>query len=98
MVMTVLEARVTSDKWTALEQAYQAATRQLDTGISQTFLVHSSADSTLWQIITVWRSRQVLEAMRQSIETPRGVLIFRAAGAESTLSVFDVVAHTTALQ
>jgi heme-degrading monooxygenase HmoA len=96
MVMTILEARVTSDKWTALEQAYKAATQQLDPGITQTFLVHSSADLTLWRIITVWSSRQVLEAMRRSTETPQGVLMFRSAGAEPTLSVFDVVADATA--
>ena len=92
MVMTILEARVTPDKWTALEQAYTAATRQLDPGITQTLLIHSSVDSTLWRIMTVWSSRQALEAMRRSTETPQGVLMFRSAGAEPTLSVFDVVA------
>ncbi len=97
MVMTILEARVTPDKWAALEQAYKARTRQLDPGITQTFLAHSSADSTLWRIITVWSSRQVLEAMRGSTETPQGVLMFRSVGAEPTLSVFDVAAHATAL-
>ena len=97
MVMTILEARVTPDKWDSLEQAYKAGIRQLDPGITQTLLAHSSADSMLWRIITVWSSRQVLEAMRRSTETPRGVLMFRSAGAEPTLSVFDVVDQATAL-
>ena len=90
MVMTILEAHVTPDKWAALEQAYKAGIRQLDPGLTQTLLAHSSVDSTLWRIISVWSSRQVLEAMRRSTETPRGVLMFRSAGAEPTLSVFDV--------
>jgi len=97
MVMTILEAHVTSDKWSTLEQVYKAGIQQLDPGITQTSLVHSSADSTLWRIITVWSSRQALEAMRKSTETPQGVLMFRSAGAEPTLSVLDVVAHATAL-
>ena len=96
MVMTILEARVTPDKWAALERAYKAGIRQLDPGITQTLLAHSSTDPTLWRIITVWSSRQVLEAMRQSAETPRGVLMFRSAGVEPTLSIFDVVADATA--
>jgi len=96
MVMTILEAHVTSDKWSTLEQVYKAGIQQLDPGITQTFLVHTSADSTLWRIITVWSSRQVLDAMRRSTETPQGVLMFRSAGAEPTLSVFDVVAQAAA--
>jgi len=98
MVMTILEAHVPSDKWTTLEQVYKAAIQQLDSGIMQTFLVHNSADPTLWQIITVWSSRQVLEAMRRSTETPQGVLMFRSAGAEPTLSIFDTVAQAAAPQ
>jgi len=53
-------------------------------------------DSSLWRIVTVWESRDALETMRQSGETPRGVLMFRAADAEPMLSVFDVVAYATA--
>ena len=34
MVMTILEARVTPDKWTALEQAYKAEIQHLDRGIT----------------------------------------------------------------
>ncbi len=53
MVMTILEAQVASDKWAALEAAYKTATKKLDAGITQTFLIHSVADPTLWRIMTV---------------------------------------------
>lgn len=96
MVMTILEARVAPERWAAFEQAYREGITQLDAGITQTFLVHSSADSALWRILTLWRSREALEDMRRSAETPRGVMMFRAAGAEPTLSVFDVAAHAEA--
>ncbi len=91
MVMTILEGQVAPEKWAALEQAFHEGIKQLDAGIIQTFLLHSSADSPVWRIITIWRSRDALNAMRQSGGTPRGVLMFRAANAEPTLSIFDVV-------
>ena len=96
MVITILEANVTPEKGPALEQAYQAGLGRLDPGIVETFLLHSFKDSTLWRILTVWESRQALDQMRNSGETPRGVLMFRAAEAEPTLSVFDVVSHAAA--
>jgi len=95
MVMTILEAHVALENWAALERAYQVETEHIPPEINQTFLVHSTADSTIWRIITVWRSREALEEMRRSTETPAGVRMFRAAGAEPTLSIFDVVAHAT---
>ncbi len=93
MVMTILEAHVAPEKRAALEQAFQTSIQHLDTGIVQTFLVHDAKDPTLWRIMTVWSSREALDAMRQSGETPRGVLMFREAGAEPTLSVFNIAQH-----
>ncbi len=96
MVMTILEARVAPEKFAALENAYREGIQKLDPGIVQTFLIHSIQDSALWRIITIWASRAALDAMRQSGETPRGVLMFRAAGAEPTLTLFDVAADAVA--
>jgi hypothetical protein len=93
MVVTVLQAQVASDQWKTLEQAYGEGVAQLDRGITQTFLLHGFADPSIWQIVTVWQSREALDEMRRSGETPRGVLFFRAAGAEPVLSVFGVAAH-----
>jgi len=53
-------------------------------------------DVDLWRIVTVWTSREALNAVRASGQTPRGVLFFRAAGAEPTLSVSTVHAHARA--
>ena len=95
MVMTILEAHVESDQWPTLEREFQTAVHQLDAGIVQTFLLHGFADSTLWQIATLWESREALNAMRQSGQTPRGVLMFRAAQAEPMLSIFEVTAQSS---
>jgi quinol monooxygenase YgiN len=96
MVITILEAQVAPDKVAVLEAAYKQGIERLDTGITQTFLVRSSKDSSVWRIITIWESRDALEQMRRSGEIPRGVVMFRAADAEPMLSVFDVVAHAVA--
>ncbi len=92
MIITILEAHVAADKSAALEKAYKEGIRELDAGIRQTYLLHGLTDTSLWRIITVWDSREALDAMRQSGQTPRGVLMFRVAGAEPTLSVYDVAA------
>jgi quinol monooxygenase YgiN len=94
MVITVLEAQVAPEKASALETTYRLAVEHLDAGIVQTFLIRSSQETNLWQIVTQWESREALEAMRQTGETPRGVLIFRAVDADPRLSVFEVVAHS----
>jgi quinol monooxygenase YgiN len=93
MVITILEAQVAPDKAAILEAAYKQAIERLDAGMRETFLIRDSKDSSVWRILTVWESRDALEAMRQSGQTPRGVLMFRAADVEPKLSVFDVVAY-----
>jgi heme-degrading monooxygenase HmoA len=91
MVMTILEGRVEKDHWPTLEQAYKQGSQYQEAGLVQSFLIHSSKEPDLWRIITLWSSREALEAMRQSTETPRGVLMFRQAHTEPQLSIFEVV-------
>lgn len=91
MVVTFLEAHVEPGKAAVLEQSYHEAIQQLEPGIAQTTLLRCTRDPNLWRIETVWQSREALEAMRGSGQTPRGVLIFQSAGAEPVLSVFAVV-------
>lgn len=96
MVITILEAHVAPEKAGLLEEAYKRGIERLDAGIAQTFLLRSPKDSNVWQIVTAWQSREALDEMRRSGDTPRGVLMFRAADAEPILSVFDVIAHGVA--
>ncbi len=90
MVMTILEARVSFENWPALERAYSQAIELDEPGLVQTFLIHNKKEPELWRILTVWQSQEALDAMRNSGETPRGVLIFREANAEPSLSVFEI--------
>jgi hypothetical protein len=91
MVVTVLEAAVADDRAADLQAAYGAGGMKLPPGLLHTDLLRASDGSGRWRIQSFWASRAALEAMR-SAGTPAGVLMFRAAGAEPVLSVFDVVA------
>lgn len=92
MVLTVLEARVAQAREVVLQTAYRdAAQGSFPPGLVRSALLRAANDPTVWRIETLWESREALEAMRGT-GTPRGVQIFRAAGAEPALSVLDVVA------
>ena len=91
MIMTVLEAQVPPDRAAALLDAYKAAGgKPLPPGLVRTELLHDARDAGRWRIQTWWTSREALEAMRAA-GTPAGVLMFRAAGAEPALGVFEIV-------
>ena len=95
MVITILEAHVGMENWAAFQDDYKKRTLQLPPQMVQTFLVQNTADQTLWQIISVWKSREALDEMRNSGETPEGVVMFRNAGAEPKLSIFEVPASAS---
>jgi hypothetical protein len=97
MVMTILEAQVAPERWDALRRSYEARARLPDSGaIVESFLIQGTDDIGTWRIVTVWRDREALEAMRGSGETPTGVLIFRDADAEPRLTLFTIWANPRA--
>lgn len=89
MVLTVLEATVTPERAADLQAAFRNAAARVPPGLVRSHLVTAVADPTRWRIETLWTSREVLATIRNT-GTPAGVLMFRAAGAEPTLSVYDV--------
>ena len=93
MVMTILEGRVALERSSDLQRAYRSAVENLPPQMLQTFLIRRATDMDLWRIISVWKSREALDAFRQATETPAGILIFREAGVEPTLSIFEVDDH-----
>lgn len=90
MVITILEAHVEAERWSDFQNGFKERTNQLPPQMLQTFLLQDTADKTLWRIVSVWKSREALEEMRNSGETPTGVIMFRSAGAEPKLSIFNV--------
>ncbi len=90
MVITVLEAHVDSNNWSGFQKDFQQRTVDLPPQMVRTYLLQDVKDRTLWQIVSIWKSREALDEMRNSGETPTGVLMFRGAGTEPSLSIFDV--------
>lgn len=91
MILSVLEAHVDPASQGKLHAAYgDAAHDALPAGLVRSTLSHATHDPTLWRIETLWESREALEAMRSSSGTPRGIMIFRAAGVEPIVSLFVV--------
>ncbi len=90
MVITILEAHVDEKKWSDFQADFKQRTAELPPQMVRTYLLQDVKDQTLWQIVSVWKSREALDEMRNSGETPTGVLMFRSAGAEPRLSIFNV--------
>ena len=95
MVMTILEGRVSKENWPILEQAYQKGAEYDEPGLVRSYLIHAQKESDLWRILTIWTSREALDEMRKLNETPRGVLMFRSAGSDPTLSIFEIEQQIT---
>jgi hypothetical protein len=92
VVLTILEATIAPERVADLHAAFRAASAgPLPAGLIRSHLVCATADSTHWRIETLWTNRGALDAMRTA-GTPAGIRMFRLAGAEPTLSVFDVAA------
>ncbi len=92
MVVTMLEARVEEDQADVLVGQFRAAGASLPSFIIESSLLHD-AERDVWRMVTVWVSQEALDGYRASVETPEGVRMFRAAGAEPSLTVFDVEAR-----
>lgn len=90
MVVTILEAHIEQGNWSAFQADFRTRTAELPPQMVRTYLLQDTADPTLWRILSVWKSREALNEMRNSGETPTGILMFRAAGAEPVLSIFNV--------
>lgn len=92
MVLTILESAVPDGKESVLQRAFENAGRgDIPAGLVRSELLQDARDKTIWRIQTWWTSFEALQAMRNSGSPPAGLLMFREAGAEPALSVFNVV-------
>lgn len=88
-VVTILEAHVSQENWETLQKTYRELGEESKMRPTQSFLIQNKETPTLWRIISVWQDMESLQKVRQSGETPAGILIFRAADAEPKLEVFE---------
>lgn len=94
MIVTIVEADVAPDREDALRAAWAEETaRPTPPGLVRSYLLHT-ADGP-WRIVTVWESREALDAMRAA-GRPAALTMVEAAGATGTVSVWDVAGHLDA--
>lgn len=95
-MITILEGKVSIERWTKLEESYKHAIHNIPLHLIQTFLVQDMKDRETWRIISVWRSKAHFE---QSAETTRlvdtCVEVFRGVDVEPTRRRFDIIAKHT---
>lgn len=93
MVITRLKARLTPNQAEMLKAVYAKEQGHFPPGLVESFLVQGQADPSDWRILTVWESQEALDAMRAPGKTPRGLEMFREAGAEPELKILNVDQH-----
>ena len=93
MIITALEACVAPEGWVNLRAGYDVLLAHLPAEIIHTYLTQDGAETARWRIITVWQNREFIDREAQEFREPTpGTLLFRAAGAEPTLTVWEVCA------
>ena len=90
-VVTVVSAVVDPAREADLSAAYEVVLGEdLPDGLLASALMRGTENG--WQIATVWRDRAALDAMRASGVPPAAPRVFRQAGAEPSVAIFDVTA------
>lgn len=90
-IITFLEGEVLESRWGDLKRAYaKVAAEKLGIMPLESFLVQRTENPNMWRIISIWKNAETLDKMRASGETPAGVLVFKTAGSEPSLSIFQV--------
>jgi len=91
MFISILEARVTPERWEILEEAYHKALKNIPPELRQSFLIQETQDRYVWRIITLWKSYEAYQAAQEAATTHTCVEVFRAANVEPTRRTFNVV-------
>ncbi len=94
-VITMVSARIPAARVPDLTGAFSQAVRAgLPGQRRQTFLLRGEGD--LWRIVTVWRSREDLDAYLASVDEPFARRLLRDAGGTPEADVFDVIVDSNA--
>ena len=91
MIMTSLEAHVDPAKQESLKQALKEQLMTRLPGLVEAVLTQNAEDPTLWRLMGFWETREAFESYRRSVAVLAGDLVFRAADAKPTFTMFDVV-------
>lgn len=91
MTKTSVEAHVAPEKHEQLKKTFREQTLNPPPQHKQVLLVQSSSDPTLWRTVGFRPNRVVSEGYRNSGEVSAAFEVFRSAGAELTVHIFEVI-------
>jgi heme-degrading monooxygenase HmoA len=88
----MVQGSVPQNNQETLQLAYQElVSAGLPPSILQTFLLRRADDRAVCRIVTIWKSMEALQEVRQAPEPPAAVGVFRQAGVEPSVEIFEVV-------
>ncbi len=90
-VVTLVHGKVPPDKKQQFEAAYRSSKgTTIPKGLETSMLLRGSDEPDAYTILTIWSSREALQAMR-STERPRAVVLFEEVGVTPKVEVRDAV-------
>jgi hypothetical protein len=95
MIITILEGHIPANRWNDFENSYRDVIKHLPIQLKETFLTQDEHDTTLWRVITVWKTREDFEEIKFNPVFHSWAELYRSVGVESTQRTFNVVAHHT---
>ncbi|KCZ73258.1 hypothetical protein ANME2D_00321 [Candidatus Methanoperedens nitroreducens] len=91
-VITIVEGNVPISKAEEFETAYASLKQEtLSPGLIRSYLLRNSNNPEIYRIETVWESREALEKMRRSTQTPKAIELFQKIKATPHLEIYDIV-------
>ncbi len=91
-VITIVEGKVPVSKAKEFETAYASLKQDaLTPGLIRSSLIRKSDNPEIYRIETVWESREALEKMRSSTQTPKAIELFQKVKASPHLEIYDLV-------
>ena len=93
-VVSMVTAAIAPDRVAEITGPFSEAIRGGMPERRQTTLLRGEGNR--WIVMTVWRSREDLDAYLSSVEEPFARRLFRQAGGEPTVEIFEVVLDSAA--
>lgn len=80
MYATILRGLVVQENWSILEHQYEKLSKDPPEGLTQSFLIQGKEQSSLWQVISLWKNEEMYEKSKESQKTMACEMMFCAAG------------------
>ncbi len=91
-VITIVEGKVPVSKSKEFETAYESLKQgPFPPGWLRSSLLRNSDNPETYRIETVWESREALEKMRSSTQTPKAIELFQKVKTSPRVEIYDIV-------